>query len=685
MAIEVQRIPSSESRLGQAARLGLIATTLLAGTSPAAAQLNLTTTTACTPQGVQTRLIEWDLTRQDIGFNEDVVPGAMTVDDQSSARRSRVWFVTRAGETRVYRLLPGRSIKNDAAQATSWPLGALLTGGVRLRHSGDGRFAFVNATNDDALLNGALIAVDTVNNTRVTWVDRAQQTHMSDVSVDTRGGGQSVFTAALEYQCNRAIDTQCATGTDGGEGVVQRLRPRQPQFGQTVAVVPADVTRWLVGNGAGTCTDTGVSAPCIPGIAVDRRRGHPIFFSAPGFPSSGGAIGELDPRPVKCDPYDMLNSCAKVRYWRLPNPNPTGVAISGARQLLVDDYGKLWGITSSGHLFSLEVSSSSNRAIFTIHNPDGPGLEDLFAVAPDGGTIGFTDSNNNEVSVLFPQKFEIKVDAVPDVAVRVERRLDGQREAAQPAGYAIATRVADAQGLKYTKANDGTYVETNVATGVVQNAGGSDVASEGPTGMQPDGSRKTGSFFYGVTFSGGETNRIGHFEATVDPEKELEARKDDDDYDDDGNENGDDPDDDDDGYGDAADNDDDNDCVPDAMDNDHDNDGIENEHDTASHRENKRTDRGSMAPGTSKGYEMVWDANSVLILAIIEAADLTTPLSIEIVDPNGAVILSTPPALGKAVASAVPALPGVYTIRAKNGGTQTTTYKTTLIGKTIWF
>jgi hypothetical protein len=92
-----------------------------------------------------------------------------------------------------------------------------------------------------------------------------------------------------------------------------------------------------------------------------------------------------------------------------------------------------------------------------------------------------------------------------------------------------------------------------------------------------------------------------------------------------------------------------------------------------------------MAPGEAKEYEMEYGANSVLMLAIVEAADLLTPLSIELVDPNGVVVLSTPPALGKAVATATPLLGGVYTVRVKNGGLRSTTYKTTLVGKDIWF
>jgi hypothetical protein len=672
MATDDRNTTFSDLRPCRAARLGLIATALLAGAAPAQAQLSLNTPTACTPPFVETRLLEWDIEAID-----DIVSGAIAVDDRSSSRNSKVWFVTRNGEPRVYRLTPGRSVKTDPAQTRSWSLGALQTGGVRLRHSDDGRFVFVNI-NDDNGANGALVAVDTRDNLRFTWIDRPITAQMSDVSVDTRGGAYSVFTAAPEYDPN---DFAAAPN-----GVIQRLRPDQPQFKDGQWIVPAQVTRWPVGGAAGTCqTDLGPSAPCIPGVVVDRRHGHPVYFSAPEWPTpqGAGAVGELDPRPVKCDAYDQYNSCARVRYWPIPNPNPTLAPVFGPRQLLVDDNGKVWGITDSGHLFALEVDRSKGRGVISLHNPDGPvDPEDLFAVAPDGGTIGFTDAQNNEVSVLFPNRLKISVSPDTRFVKPVSRTLNAPREDAMPRDQDVLTREVTAMGQKYTKENDGTYVETDVSTGFTAD---DPFASFTPTGMSPDGARRTGSFFYGVTAGTPGFNRIGHFEVRVEPDRELEHRKDDDDYDDDGDDDEWDDDDDNDGIDDEWDDDDDNDCIPDMMDNDHDNDGVENEHDSKSHRENKRTDRGSMAPGESKGYEMEATSNSVAMLAIVEAATLTTPLSIEIVDPNGVVVLSTPPALGKAVATATPALPGVYTIRVKNGGLSSTTYKTTLISKSIWF
>jgi hypothetical protein len=636
----------------------------------------LTVATACTAPVEDVRLLEWDLNQAG-----DSIVGALVVDDQSSSRNSKLWFVTRAESTRLYRFTPGKGMRKDQAEAKSWDLGAIQTGGVRVRHSSDGRNVFVNTNKENNL--AGLVQVDTGDNTRVAWNDRPTQDHMSDVSVDTRGG-HTVFTAALFY--NNPMG-----GPDGFDGVVQRLRPGQPVYKNGKWVVPAEATRWLVGGGAGSCVDTGFGAPCIPGIAVDRRRGHPIYFSAPQFVKPGttaaiSAIGEIDPNPVKCNPSDSSTGCVKVRYWPLPATDANGLAVSGPRQILVDDAGKLWGITSSGHLFSLVVDRNYDQAVVTLHDPRGPLTEDLFAVSPDGGVVGFTDSENNEVSVLFPERKPRPVTPVPVLVTRVTRQIEGVRENAAPFVHMVDPRQATAFGDKYTNPGDGTYVETNVSIAAPDDP--SSTNSLIPTGMAPDGARRSGSFFYGASFSNsatGPSNRVGHLSINVDPNRELENRKDDDDFDDDGIPDDMDDDDDDDGIPDDMDNDDDNDCILDHMDTDKDNDGIEDEYDSASHREHKRIDRGQMAPGERKEYEMTSDPNSVVMLAVVEAATLTTPLSIEIVDPNGVVVLTTPPALGKAVATVTPGLAGVFTVRVKNGGTTATTYKTTLIGRQIWF
>jgi hypothetical protein len=61
------------------------------------------------------------------------------------------------------------------------------------------------------------------------------------------------------------------------------------------------------------------------------------------------------------------------------------------------------------------------------------------------------------------------------------------------------------------------------------------------------------------------------------------------------------------------------------------------------------------------------------------------PFVVDIIDPGGAVVLSVPSVAGKAVATAIPSLPGFYTIRLRNTGATATTYTTTIIGRSIWF
>jgi hypothetical protein len=643
---------------------------LLATAVPASAQL------PSTPDVVTTELVEWDVTP----FG-DFVPGGLAVDDTSSSRFSKVWFATRAGAVRLYRLTPGLNFKKDYAAAKSWDLGGDLTGGVRLRHSNDGRFAFVNVNKTDqtgaSTGRGGIVAIDTKDDSRITWATRPAFFHLSDVSVDTRDGGTTVFTAAPYYD---PYDFSATISTPV-DGVVERLRPRNPEWRNGKLVVPAEITRYPVGGGAGSCEDSGVGAPCIPGIAVDKRRGHPIYVSQPRFTTVSGtfpAIAEIDPRLVKCpnssDPYPK---CVRVRHWPLP------AELAGPREINVDHHGKLWGITTSGLLFSLEVQPNCDRATLTRHDPLGPiDPEDLFAVAPDGGIVGFTDSNNNEVSVLFPEQKKTPVSAVITYIKPVTKLMDGTREVICPEDHVVEPRYATASGYKYRKEEDGTYVETDVSTGMSASPDDTSMPSFTPTGIAADGVWKTGAFFYGVTFSGG-TNRIGHLSLRVDHDKDIECRRGQHDSDHDGVDDKDDGDVDGDNIPNELDDDSDNDTIPDILDRDKNDDGIEDEYQKPGHRETKRSDKGQMGAGESKAYEMEYDAHSVSLLAIVEAADATAPLSIEIVDDTNTVLVSTPPAVGKAIATAVPAVPGVYTIRVKNAGQKSVSYKTTIIGSKI--
>jgi len=612
-----------------------------------------------------TVLTEWDLNSMG-----DFVPGALTVDDRSSSKKSKVWFVTRGGTVRLYRLTPGLNMKKDGASATSWDLNALLTGGVRLRHSDDGRFAFVNVTTTD-FVNEALVAIDTKDNSRITWADRPISDQMSDVTVDTRDGGWNVFTAAPAY-CSPTSVSACDTGDFAQPGVVQRLRPGVPQLMNGQWVVPAEVTRFNVGFGVGTCLDApSDGSPCIPGITVDRRRGHPIFVAEPDF-GPNGAIGEIDPTPVRCPVLSGYSTCAKVRHWPLP-------AGAGApRQIRVDDMGRLWGITSLGTLFSLEIMRNSDKAIVTVHDPVGPGVEFLFAVAPAGGVVGYTDTDNNKVSLLFPQMNGQPVTATTTIVPVMKKTIFGSRESITPVTQPIYPRVAVAGGQDYDKSGDGSYTETFISSAVMQSGTGSPAPSTSPTGMEADGNCRTGGFFYGVGLSGG-MNRIGHLEVRIDKHRQLEWRKGDNDRDHDGIDDQNDDDVDGDAIANAFDTDNDNDGVPDVLDKDKNGDGIDDDYQTPGNHETERQDNGQMVPGDFREYEVSYDPHTVLLTAIVEADTLTAPLSVQIIDASGNVVLSAPTTLGKAIVTSTPTLPGLYTVRVMNAGATAIGYKTKLI------
>ena len=639
--------------------------------SPAAAQL--VPLPACTVLD-QSRLVEWDVEIANDGAGgSDAESGALVVDPQSS-RRSRVLFVTRIGtNARLYRLTPGLNMKKDAAEAKSWDLGSFLTGGIRLRPSSDGP-VFIN-TLLESLIDGGVVAVDLNSNTRTIWADRPVPPFFqtSDVAVDKRGSGFGVFTAAPAY--NPVV----LNGTPLTGGVVQRLRPGKPGAMNPDGTinVPAEVTRWRVGGGAGTCDEGSGSAtaPCIPGVAVDRY--GKVFVSEPDFAGGAGAIGELDTTLVACPSTVPANRCSVVRHW------PTPALTSGPRELMVDNDGIVWGITTSGEVFSLRIDRYSNKASVTRHNPlIGQGVEYMFAVAPDGGTVGFTDANANKVSLLFPNNNAKPVTAVIEYVPAETGTIVGIRENVSPSIHMVTPTVAKADTFVYSQ-DDGSYRETNIATGMTKDM--TPTGSFSPTGMAPDISRRTGSFYYGVGFRDGvSSHRVGQLLVNIEPERELRERRDDDDFDHDGIDNGHDNDDDDDGIPDMNDDDDDNDCIPDMMDHDKDNDGIDDDDDTDD-RETVKKDSGTLAPGQVVRYDMESDANSRALIAVVEAADLTVPFVIDIVNPAGVVVLSVPSIGGKAIATATPVLSGFYTVQVRNPGLKSTTYTTKIIGRSVWF
>jgi len=86
-----------------------------------------------------------------------------------------------------------------------------------------------------------------------------------------------------------------------------------------------------------------------------------------------------------------------------------------------------------------------------------------------------------------------------------------------------------------------------------------------------------------------------------------------------------------------------------------------------------------MVPGDFREYEVSYDPHTVLLTAIVEADTLTAPLSVQIIDASGNVVLSAPTTLGKAIVTSTLTLPGLYTVRVMNAGVTAIGYKTKLI------
>jgi hypothetical protein len=162
---------------------------------------------------------------------------------------------------------------------------------------------------------------------------------------------------------------------------------------------------------------------------------------------------------------------------------------------------------------------------------------------------------------------------------------------------------------------------------------------------------------------------------------------DDDNFDDDNKRDDVDPDDDNDGIADEADADDDNDGISDQADPDDDNDGIDDAFDSQSTREDQQSNEATVEAGNEAAYDLVADGSTLLLTATAEALDgtgLTQWLQVQIYSPNGTLLATSPPMIGRAVAVAVPALPGIYKVKVKNLGQGSIRFETLLITTTDW-
>jgi hypothetical protein len=141
-----------------------------------------------------------------------------------------------------------------------------------------------------------------------------------------------------------------------------------------------------------------------------------------------------------------------------------------------------------------------------------------------------------------------------------------------------------------------------------------------------------------------------------------------------------------DGVLDENDSDDDNDGARDSVDSDDDGDDISDEWDTRSAEEDFNAAGAVIEPAADQLYEIAADVNSLLLIAVAEAAQtdlLSQPLIVEIINSSGVVVAQSPSLPGRALATAVP-LPGNYKIRVRNVSQKSISYTLVSIVRQKW-
>jgi hypothetical protein len=596
------------------------------------------------------RLIEWDLE----AFG-DAEPGAMQVDTDGGDK-SRVWFVTRvaAGSTdgqseaaqRVYRFETRDSHMKGSARFTSWGLRpeSLFVGGVkRLRTSRDRRFVFVRTFTSLQRIDTR--GCDDYKKTceRVRWLNEPQDTpDVSDISVDDR----------LNVYTTHAV----APSSDANLSYVQRTPAATVK-----SITP--VTRWRVGGGVGFCPTASASSPCVSGVAVHPSNRSLVYVSEP----SGNNVSELNV-DVK-DEYDSYGQkVSNVRRWslnelsaRLTLETKTPTDIREPRQLHIDRRGRIWVVTGSGHLVSLDPRSNK----MTAHAMPDADLNDPFGVAPDDDVVGYTASDPvlNKVGMLIPKGVAVVVNParafVPPEPGEVAAFVD---EAPFQTGF--ASPVARIVQARTTSKQDGIFIEAFIHT----NADGkptADSPSMIPLGITPHKGKSQGTFFYAVGVSRAGVDRIGFARLPVKDRKRMKFPRDDDDpHDGDDQRHGD--------------------WCHNSEHGDDDADGMGDEHDTASHERATVSDPTPLAAGAISEHQVTTTTSTLALIVQAVADNLLAPVSVEIYDGLGLLKVAGTPTPGVGVATLALPTPGTYTVRVRNLATVPVNHTTTLIVREPW-
>jgi hypothetical protein len=349
-------------------------------------------------------------------------------------------------------------------------------------------------------------------------------------------------------------------------------------------------------------------------------------------------------------------------------------AISGPRQIQIDRRGKVWVVTGTGNLVSLDPCSSR----MTIHELPDAFRADPFGLAPDDDVIGYTASGNNKVGMLLPKSQSLVVPSTEPVCVTKTTICNFPATTAPttcnsntvcPIGKTVQAVV--------TKKGDDTYVEAKIDTEVDSNgvATNNPDRSLNPLGITPVRSKAQGTFFFTVgtnTFPSTATvDRVGFVRLPV-REKTKFARDDDDENDGDTSDHN---------WHDwhrHADNDDDDD---DGVDNNQDR---HDAHERDSRENDTTNDDGVLAGGASKDYAMVTTPTSLAIVALTTATDPLAQIEISIFDSKGLLVGKSLPTPGVATVEILLPVPDTYTCRVRNYGTTSIVHAPNLFIREPW-
>jgi hypothetical protein len=636
---EQKRTGIREHRARGAASAALLAAAMMAPPAAAADDIYMPSATPTSPKFSKTHIVEWDLP---FVAPLEQAGGGITVDSRGHDD-NRIWFLSQDNATampRLFRFDPAKSLTKGKAQWRSWNLDpSFFTGGVkRLRPSYDRRFVFVRTQ----------AAVQRVDTHKCHTDSYGAETCELTVFPDELG---AFFVSDIAVDENYRVFW--TSSPDGLNGFVNMLVITEDAYSK----VSAKLTRWPVpGGGAGTCNGGAGSLLCLAGIDVYPGYKNRVFFSE----ETGNNIAELNVYTNEVKRWN-LGKAFGFRTDMFGNVDPQQPIVQGPRQLNIDGKGKVWVITASRHLVSLDPATNK----LTRHQVPDEFATDTSHLAPDDDVVGYTVSDPfiNKVGMLFPKGMPVFLKPAATPAYPVTQPLEVKPQQTPTKANSVAPQPKIVP-VETTPKDDGVFVEARISESRCAYGYVCSSPSVSPLGITANRGKAQGTFFYTARL--GDGIRIGFVRL---PHRErVKHGRDDDDCDD--------------GY-DASKDPEWHDHRSDYDDDDH--DGVENRHDPKTTKERAdRNDSQSVGAGQTVEYPLTATASSLAIIGSVKATSLTAQMGVEIVNGLGAVVATGASIGGVAVATLALPAPGTYKVRMKNYGLTSVTQTPTMIDRQPW-